>query len=235
MNKLFLKKTNISILVIWIVIVSILSCIIIAICFLPNSKSTDIDNLDDQLQIFLDTQVAEHNRSEESNDNFISISYDFMEVDKTSSKISIYAWILYMEYSCENGALQEEAGSHIPTIISAKRNGNSYELIEYWTPRDGSYYVNDIKTKFPSHLWTRAIDSQQSVKQQKEECEQRAMEHFNISASTNISKLEQYKTEYIKNVSNVSHIALLLICSSKKNDIVLSSQELWDKTSQKIS
>lgn len=155
----------------WITIAAIIVLVITSVCLLTSPKPIDIkesdrdamggvnfEELDSQLQEFLDTQVAEHNRSEEPNDNFISVSYDLMEVDETPSKTTVYAWILYTEYSSENRMLKEESGSHIPTVITVKKNGDRYELVEYWEPRDGSFWADDVKSKFPRHLWSRALD-----------------------------------------------------------------------------
>lgn len=168
----------------WIIIVAIIVCITTAVCLLTNPKTYDIKDLDNDLKMFLDMQVAEQNSSTKTEDIFFTISYDLMKVDKSSSKVSVYAWILYQEYSCENGFLTEESGSHIPTVINAIKNGNNYELVEYWTPRDGSYWADDIKEKFPMYLWSRATDSQRSIDKQKAECEKMAKEYFGISESS---------------------------------------------------
>lgn len=168
----------------WIIIVSVIALIVASVCLLTNPKKYDIKDLDDSLKVFLDMQVAEHNGSDESNNNFAAVSYDLMKMDKSGSKATVYAWILYQEYSYENGILTVESDSHIPTVITAKKNGNNYELVEYWTPRDGSYYTDDIKDKFPMYLWSRATDSRRSIDKQSAECEQMAKEYFGISEST---------------------------------------------------
>lgn len=164
----------------WIIIVSVIALIVASVCLLTNPKK----ELDDKLKVFLDMQVAEHNGSDESDDNFAAISYDLMKLDESDSTITVYAWILYQEYSCENGVLTEETGSYVPTAITAKENDTTYELVEYWEPRGGELFENDIKNKFPMYLWSRAIDNQRSVYKQTAECEQMAKKYFGILENT---------------------------------------------------
>ena len=45
-----------------------------------------------------------------------------------------------------------------------------YTLTEYWEPRDGSYYAQDIREKFPAHIVEDDMDSRKFVLQQTQEC-----------------------------------------------------------------
>ncbi len=168
----------------WIIVISVIAIVIASTCLLTNPKTYDASDLDDKLQVLIDTSIAEHHESEYTKDNFITIDYEILDVDNSLSETKVYMWVLYMEYSCENGVLKKEAGAHIPTVITAKKNANNYELVEYWTPRDGSYWVDDIKAKFPMSLWSRATDSQRSIDKQTAECKKMAKEYFGISEST---------------------------------------------------
>lgn len=178
----------------WIVIAAIIVSIIVAVCFLTNPRTT----LNDELSVFVDMQVAEHNYSEGHTDgNFIVTHHKILDVDETLNKTTVYMWSMYHEYSCENGKIQLEAGSHIPTVITAKRTGahGHYELVEYWTPGDGSDYAKDIKAKFPWYLHSKALDSQRYVDEQIAFCENAAKEHFKdvdeyVGGPTNIGELK---------------------------------------------
>ncbi|MBR2043464.1 MAG: M56 family metallopeptidase [Clostridia bacterium] len=169
----------------WIIVVSVIAIVITSICLLTNPKIYDASDLDDKLQVLIDTSIAEHNESEYTKDNFIVVDYKIMDIDNSFNETSVYMWVLYMEYSCKDGVLTNEAGAHIPTVITAKKNGNKYELVEYWTPRDGSYYASDIKDKFPRRLWSDALDSQQYIDEQTAKCERDAKLYFGISKGDN--------------------------------------------------
>ncbi len=215
----------------WIIVVSVIALIVTSVCLLTNPKTNDIKDLDDNLKVFLDMQVAEYNGSDESNDNFITVSYDLMKVDESGAKTTVYAWILYQEYSYENGILTTEAGSHIPTVITAKRNANNYELVEYWTPRDGSYWVDDIKAKFPMSLWSRATDSQRSIDKQTAECEKMAKEYFNLMGSYGITDSDIKVSSVGSDLSNVN-IDVISISRNSDNQLIIKVR--WNNNSDKI-
>ena len=62
-----------------------------------------------------------------------------------------------------------------------KQIDDTYELVEYWEPRDGAYYTEDIKEKFPSHLQNKVFNSQDYIDVLKAECERQALEYFNVA------------------------------------------------------
>lgn len=161
----------------WIIVIAVVTSVIVAVCFLTNPRTT----LNEELSLFLDGQIAEHHYSEgNTDDNFIAIHYKVLDVDKSINKTTVYIWVLYHEYSEENGEIKLESGAHIPTVITAKRTGSHghYELVEYWEPRDDSYYAEDIKEKFPWHLHGKALDSQRYIEEQTAFCENAAKEYF---------------------------------------------------------
>ena len=160
----------------WVLIVSIALSIVAAVCFLTNPVS-----IKGELAVFLDMRISEHNYSETHTDNnFVAISIETLGTKKKGNEITVYAWVLYQEYNLVNGKIKEMSGSHIPTVITAKKTGSHghYELVEYWEPRDGTYYPEDIKQKFPWYLRLKALDSQRYIKKQKAFCQNSAEEYF---------------------------------------------------------
>ncbi len=143
------------------------------------------------MSIFIDGQICEHHYSEgHTDDNFIAIDYEVLGVDKSLNQTTVYMWVLYHEYSYENGEIKLKSGAHTPTVITAKRTGKHghYKLVEYWTPRDGSYYVDDIRAKFPWYLHGKALDSQRYIDEQLAFCNNAAEEYF--SSSDNIRDVD---------------------------------------------
>ncbi len=164
----------------WIVLVSIVLIIVVAVCFLTNPKNP-INSLDDELAVFIEGEIyAHHYSSGHTDENFAIADLDVLKVKKSSLGTTVYGWVLYMEYSYNNGELKEEAGAHIPTVITVKESdsGGRYELAEYWEPRDGSYYAKDIRAKFPWYLYLKAIDSQRNIDEQEAKCLKAAKEYF---------------------------------------------------------
>lgn len=161
---------------VWMIAGAVVILVVAAVCLLTNPLSRNLSDLDDQLQVFLDMRVAEHNRSQNREVDFSAISYDVMEIQKSGDETTLYAWIYYVEYNEEDGRLEKVSASHVPTVITAGKNSSQYELVEYWIPGDGSRFQEDIQEKFPRRLWTRAMDSQRSIQKQQAECEAMAEE-----------------------------------------------------------
>ena len=161
---------------VWIIAGAAVVLAAAAVCLLTDPLGKDITDLDDQLQVFLDMQVAEHNRSQSREVDFSAISYDVMDIQESGGETTLYAWIYYVEYNRQDGQLEKVSASHVPTVITARKEGSQYQLVEYWTPGDGSRFQEDIQEKFPRRLWARAMDGQRSVEKQKAECQAMAEE-----------------------------------------------------------
>ena len=165
----------------WLIVVAVVVSIIVAVCFLTNPRTS----VNEELSVFLDMQIAEHFYSPEHTEgNFVTVHHKILGVEKSLNKTTVYMWVLYRENSWDNGQIKVETASHIPTVVTAKQTGKHghYELVEYWEPRDGGYYVEDIKGKFPWYLHDKALDSQRYIKEQSAWCNQSAEEYFRSEA-----------------------------------------------------
>ncbi len=236
----------------WIVLVAALSCVLLAVCFLTNPES----KINDELSVFLDTQIADHHSDYNyshgyHNDNFIAVSQKVLDVEKVSDKTIVYLWAMYHEYSFNDGVITLENAAHIPTVITAKREGKHghYTLLEYWEPHDGSLYEDDIKGKFPAHLHDKALDPQRYAKEQEAFCHNAAKEYFSSISDTcgsdaptsviTTADVEKLKTKfpgyfdlpcenglevYIWQMSGKTYSCGLL----PKKEVSYTKEELWD-------
>lgn len=107
----------------------------------------------------------------------------------TTHIITSYGWALYAKYNISAAGIEDVGGSHIPVVLTFTLNENGYQLQEYWEPRDGSYYVDDIRKKFPSDTVGDALDSQKYIVQQIQGCYRQAVEANGIDTDTVIRKL----------------------------------------------
>lgn len=161
----------------WIIVLALIVCVVTAICFLTNPPS----NVDERLAVFLDCQIAEHHQSEQMGDNFCALDYQVLGKRTRGDTVSVYMWVLYEEFSFDpalDGGVKKESGAHTATVITAKKDGDHYTLVEYWTPRDGSYYADDIRDKFPLRMWADAMDSEKFYKIQSPLLAEMAYEYY---------------------------------------------------------
>lgn len=157
----------------WIILISIIICVAVAVCFLTNPTS-----INEKLSVFIDCQIAAHFQTEKSASNACCVNWEVLGTERSGAETTVYMWVLYDEYSMRNNELHQETASHIPTVITAKYDDGTYELVEYWEPRDGAYYEADIRGKFPWYLQRNALDSQRYIKEQLAENKEMAKEYF---------------------------------------------------------
>jgi hypothetical protein len=70
--------------------------------------------------------------------------------------VTAYVYALSLSYTLEDGQLIEKGGSSMPVAITFKKEpSGAYSLLEYWIPKDGSYYTSSIHEKFPQDLWDK--------------------------------------------------------------------------------
>lgn len=170
----------------WILVVAVISCAAVAVCFLTNPKT-----LDEDLKNFIDAKIVAQHQSSESAEHFACVDWDVLAQRKNGNRTTLYMWVLYNEYSYNNG-LVSESGAHIPTAITVEKEEGSYHLVEYWIPRDGSDYADDIRSKFPFYTWAAALNSQGFIEKQSAKCEKMALEYFeSINFASNADEIEE--------------------------------------------
>lgn len=163
----------------WLLIAAVVVCIVLSVCFLTNPTTVN-----EKMQVFLDCQIAERHQSDHSVGNACVLDYEILGVKKKGKETTVYMWVLYEEYSMENGRLEQASGAHTPTVVTAEKADGNYHLVEYWEPRDGGYYTDDIRAKFPWYLWGKALDSQRYIDRQQKACRELAEEYFKENAYT---------------------------------------------------
>ncbi len=159
----------------WLIMVALVASVVAAVCLLTDPKPTMTEELD----AYLTHVILEHNYSEEhTGDAYPTEAHTVFGVEKKAGKTIVYGMVLYKEYYLdENGALQVQSGSHIPTVITVDVEGNGYSLVEYWIPRDGTDYATDIREKYPIWYWWQT-DTQRYIDKHQQKTLADATEHF---------------------------------------------------------
>ncbi|MBQ4338414.1 MAG: M56 family metallopeptidase [Clostridia bacterium] len=133
--------------------------------------------------------IIEHNSKYKTYDDFATCAFTVIATEEQDEELTVYASAMYTEYRYP-GVIKlpgeeeypfDTSGCHTYIALTFRilPNGNLL-LKEYWEPRDGSYYANDIRRKFPV-----AVDFslQDIVKEHMEACDKRAYEYFEITES----------------------------------------------------
>ncbi len=121
----------------------------------PSSASSDLDQA--ILKAILDRYASEKPDGLIHTASYVLLSKEVISgtplvgQNDHMEKEAVYLLVQHIKYSTYGGKLEARGGSYIPTAItfSIDENGN-YILEEYWEPRDGGYYTDDIREKFPA-------------------------------------------------------------------------------------
>ena len=119
----------------------------------------------------------------------LGTSYEPLTDGDDAQVIVCYGWALYQQYIVSEKGIEDIGGSHIPVALTFEQHENEYVLKEYWEPRDGSYYVRDIRDKFPEDIAEDGIDSQKFILQQVQSCYKQAVQFWGLDTDVIIENL----------------------------------------------
>ncbi|MBE6599006.1 MAG: hypothetical protein E7638_06150 [Ruminococcaceae bacterium] len=149
-------------------------CGIVALCFLTNPTDSGVSA---DLRNFAEEQILRNGYSSHSDGHGCFADVEILGRKKEGVNTVLYTMALYEEYSFD-GELKQESGSHIPTVITVTKADGIYRLVSLETPRDGSYYAEDIRALFPFRLWLRASDTTRYIDRQKVRIREKAEAYF---------------------------------------------------------
>ncbi len=165
----------------WMILLAVIAITVTAVCLLTDPRTTfdSMDDLSDSLQVFLDTQTAEEFSSGKEGENRLgTAAYHLMRAEQKGSKTTLYLWVLYKEFSMNGGILETWNAFSGPAVVTVHSVDGSYTLLEYWLPRDGNLYRDDIRAKFPVYLWPQVMNGHHYAQALDAQCEQQAGEYF---------------------------------------------------------
>lgn len=99
--------------------------------------------------------IVERGDSEKHHENaktFASMRVYLIEEKESFKYFNIYAWVLEEKYYLENNEIKQDCGSSIPHKFVVENIEGKFIVTDSKTPRDGSYYLEDMKIIFPSSV-----------------------------------------------------------------------------------
>ena len=98
-----------------------------------------------------------------------------------------YGIVYHQSYRLEDGRLVEDGGCNVPTVLTFRVDGDgAYILAEYWEPRDGIYYPEDIRAKYPPLV---VPDTQENMFEQKISIFRQVMDGFHVGPEVVVDHL----------------------------------------------
>jgi len=93
---------------------------------------------------------------------------------KTVTAYVIAMYHAYNPYSILGRGLEVKSGTYGPVVLTFTQENGRFALLEYWMPRDGAYYTEDIRNRFPGDTAEDALREQQYVDELAKVCEDKA-------------------------------------------------------------
>lgn len=123
--------------------------------------------------------------------SFVELGKEALEPEKGEErrKTTYYGWALYGEYIFGEGGLEEVGGSYMPVALTFTIDGDGFILEGYWEPRDGSYFEEDVRGKFPEYIVEDGLNSQKFVVRQTQNCYAQAVAYGEMDTDPVIEKL----------------------------------------------
>lgn len=87
-------------------------------------------------------------------------AFEVLGKDKVSG--DIYIWAIIQEYYKENNNIEQGTGILVPLVLEVTQKEGSLKIINHKYPRDGSYYVDDIKNIFPISISYKVLNYPQN-------------------------------------------------------------------------
>lgn len=179
-----------------------------------DSSANDKDKLADDLGQFIDLSIAEHHNYD--GDECLFVEREVIGKRTFFNKTTVYLWVLAEGYSSNSEGITLEHGSSLPTVITVEKEsegfltkGNGgYKLVEYWEPRDGSYYAKDIRNKYPWYMHYKIFGSQDYVKELSESVERKVMGYYDIDYAV-FNSIDAYNEAVFGNKLTIGELAAL--------------------------
>ena len=114
----------------WIIIVAVISCIVVAVCFLTNPKS-DLKDSNPELDAAVSQAIFDsHDYRDAWRGECPAESHVVFDVEKNDNIYKVYMFESFAVYGFENGYFTIRSSSSSPTVMTFEKIGDDYILIE---------------------------------------------------------------------------------------------------------
>ena len=142
----------------WIIIVAVISCVVVAVCFLTNPKS-DLKDSNPELDAAVSQAILEINSSDNLyNTECVAEGHIVFGVKEEGENVTVYLQEEFAGFGFKNGYFMEQTGSVTPAVYTFIKTDEGYILSDYDYPMDGEKFYDSIKEMFPSEYVYRAFN-----------------------------------------------------------------------------
>ena len=111
----------------------------------------DEEKITNSIERYIVANGNEHKRHDNSK-TFASMRIFLIDEKEENNIYYVYAWVLEECFYYEDDKIIDESGSSIPYKFVVEKINDKFEVTDSRIPRDGSYYIKDIKNIFPRRV-----------------------------------------------------------------------------------
>lgn len=139
----------------WIILIAIISCIVVSVCFLTKQKDEEKYLYDIAIDFLKEKYTKEDSERYSDKDDYqIFFDYEGFGTSKKDNNKFAYMWVLEESYYAENGEVKIGSGSSMAYKITFSED----KVINIETPKDGTYYVSSINELFPKNIANKILN-----------------------------------------------------------------------------
>ena len=141
----------------WMIIVAVISCIVVAVCFLTNPEK-ELSESNPELDEAVSLAIFYINSQYDYHDECITEGHIIYGVEEKSNEVIVYLTEELTGFSFKNGYFMARSGHRIPAVFTFEKSGDGYKLTDYRYAEDGERYPDSIKEMFPAQYEYRAFN-----------------------------------------------------------------------------
>lgn len=142
----------------WIIIIAVISCIVVAVCFLTNPKS-DLKKTNPELDYAVSQAILEINSSGDLyNTECVAEGHIIYGIEEERINVTVYLLEEFAGFGFKNGYFVEQTGHRIPAVFVFAKADKGYTLTDYDYAEDGFLYQDSIKEMFPPEYHSRVLN-----------------------------------------------------------------------------
>lgn len=135
-------------------------CIVVAVLIMAQKRRKV---LSDQLCTSISSAITDHYDSITPVGSFTASDYSILDITCSNDTLTVYAIVYYSQYTFNGKEPYSVLDHYGPAIISfessAEDSNSVLEAIEYWEPRRGIFYEEDVNSKLSRRAKRKATDT----------------------------------------------------------------------------
>ena len=142
----------------WVIIIAVISCIAVAVCFLTNPKS-DLKDSNPELDSAVSQAILDINSTKELyNAECLAEGHIIYGIEEDGDNVTVYLLEEFAGFGFKNGYFMEQTGHRTPAVYTFSKIDDAYTLTDYEYPLDGESYTDSIREMFPKEYHSRILD-----------------------------------------------------------------------------